>query len=60
MTIDTVVFFRVIKPYDATYQVSKLNSSVEEKTYSTLRTICGEHTLQDILEKRAEISDKIE
>lgn len=29
-------------------------------TYATLRTICGENTLQDLLEKRQEISDKIE
>ena len=35
-------------------------ASVAEVTYATLRTICGENTLQDLLEKRQEISDTIE
>ncbi len=34
--------------------------SVAEVTYATLRTICGENTLQDLLEKRQQISDTIE
>lgn len=34
--------------------------SVAEVTYATLRTICGENTLQDLLEKRQAISDTIE
>ena len=34
--------------------------SVAEVTYATLRTICGENTLQDLLEKRQEIADLIE
>ena len=35
-------------------------ASVAEVTYATLRTFCGEYTLQDLLEKRQEISDQIE
>jgi regulator of protease activity HflC (stomatin/prohibitin superfamily) len=40
--------------------VANVRASVCEITYATLRTICGEHTLQDILEKRQEIADVIE
>ncbi len=31
-----------------------------EVCYSTLRTVCGEHTLQELLEQRAKVSDVIE
>ena len=60
VNIDTVVYFRVIDPRKAAYKVENLTKSVEEISYSSLRTICGEHTLQELLEKRGEISDKIE
>lgn len=60
MNIDTTVYYRVIDPRKAAYRVDNLNNSVEEITYATLRQICGEHTLQDLLEKRQDIADQIE
>lgn len=33
---------------------------MKEITYASLRTICGEYTLQDLLEKRQHIADEIE
>mgnify|MGYP006948856588 CR=1 FL=1 len=44
----------------AYYTVESIMQSVAEVTYATLRTICGENTLQDLLEKRQAISDTIE
>jgi erythrocyte band 7 integral membrane protein len=52
VNIDTVVYYRVIDPKKACYRVSAINASVCEITYATLRTVCGEHTLQELLEKR--------
>ncbi len=60
VSIDTVVFFRVINPIKAVYQVNNIQAAVSEITYATLRTVCGEHTLQDLLEQRQKMSDEIE
>jgi len=45
VNIDTVVYFRIIDPKRSTYRVNNIGLSVEEVTYATLRTICGEHLL---------------
>lgn len=60
VNIDTCVYYRIIQPKEAYYSLNSIQSSVSEVTYATLRTFCGENTLQDLLEKRQEISDQIE
>ena len=59
VNIDTCVYYRVIDAKSAYYSLENITASVAEVTYATLRTFCGENTLQDLLEKRQEISDKI-
>lgn len=58
--IDTCVYYRIVDPKIAYYLIADNVLSVAEVTYATLRTICGENTLQDLLEKRQEIADIIE
>ena len=58
--IDTCVYYRLVNPKMAHYKIADMVISVAEVTYATLRTICGENTLQDLLEKRQEIADLIE
>lgn len=60
VNIDTSVYYRIVNPKMAYYTVESIMQSVAEVTYATLRTICGENTLQDLLEKRQAISDTIE
>ena len=60
VNIDTCVYYRIVDPMVAYYTIANINVSVAEVTYATLRTICGENTLQDLLEKRQEIADTIE
>lgn len=60
VNIDTCVYYRIIDPKIAYYTIANIQLSVAEVTYATLRTICGENTLQDLLEKRQEIADVIE
>lgn len=60
VNIDTCVYYRIIDPRVATYRIANIVMSVAEVTYATLRTICGENSLQDLLEKRQEIADTIE
>lgn len=54
------MYYRIIDPKIAYYTIANIQLSVAEVTYATLRTICGENTLQDLLEKRQEIADIIE
>lgn len=58
--IDTCVYYRIVDPKVAYYKIADIVLSVAEVTYATLRTVCGENTLQDLLEKRQEIADIIE
>jgi len=58
--IDTCVYYRIVEAKTAFYKIADIVLSVAEVTYATLRTICGEHSLQDLLEKRQEIADVIE
>jgi len=50
--IDTCVYYRIVDPKKAYYMMANINVSVSEITYATLRTVCGENTLQDLLEKK--------
>lgn len=52
VNIDTSVYYRIVDPKTAYYTLSNIMASVAEVTYATLRTFCGENTLQDLLEKR--------
>ncbi|MCB0369464.1 MAG: hypothetical protein KDD45_08445 [Bdellovibrionales bacterium] len=47
--IDTCVYYRIVHPKVAFYKIADIVISVAEVTYATLRTICGENTLQDLL-----------
>lgn len=41
--IDTVVFYRIVNPFRATYIVKDILASVIQLTFVTLRTIGGEY-----------------
>ncbi len=41
LLIDTVLFYRIIDPYRATYVVKDILASVMQLTFVTLRTVCG-------------------
>lgn len=52
VNIDTCVYYRIIDPKMVYYTLSNVQAAVAEVTYATLRTFCGENTLQDLLERR--------
>lgn len=57
--VDASVYYKIINPRKATYRISNLGMAVSQLTFSTLRCVCGIHTLQEILEKRKEITHAI-
>eukprot|EP00828_Plagiopyla_frontata_P033345 TRINITY_DN4329_c0_g2_i1.p1 TRINITY_DN4329_c0_g2~~TRINITY_DN4329_c0_g2_i1.p1 ORF type:complete len:303 (-),score=39.05 TRINITY_DN4329_c0_g2_i1:203-1111(-) len=56
VTIDASVYFKIIDPKRSLYRVFNVTDAVRFLTFSTLRNISGEHTLQQLLEKRIEIT----
>ena len=49
VNIDTCVYYRIIDAKVAYYTLANIMQCVAEITYATLRTMCGEYTLQDLL-----------
>ena len=56
VSIDAAVYYHVREPRIAFYSVDNLTRSVTELTYATLRSVCGHYVLQDLLEKRDEVT----
>lgn len=56
VNIDAAVYYHIREPRTAFYSVENLPRSVSELTYATLRSVCGHYVLQDLLEKREEVT----
>lgn len=54
--IDAAVYYNVKIPRKTYYSVADIHKSVQELTFATLRSICGHYVLQELLEKRDEVS----
>lgn len=62
--IETTVFYRTVDPYKLVYKLgnnlNEIRSLIGEMSYSAMRTVVGEHILQELLEDRQGIADDIE
>ena len=47
--IDAAVYYHVKIPRKTFYSVANIQRSVQELTFATLRAICGNYILQDLL-----------
>ena len=56
VTIDGAVWYHVKIPRKTYYAVNDIERSVRELTFSTLRSITGQYVMQDLLEKRDEVT----
>lgn len=57
--VDAAVYFRVINSFKASYSIQNATEAVGFHTYAVLRNVCGIYNLQDLLEKRYEVSQVI-
>ena len=55
--VDTVVWYRIVDPERAVMEVRKVDHAVEQVALTTLRTVLGQHTLDDILKAQDAIAD---
>jgi len=58
-TVDAVVYYKILDPQKATYNVNNFARSVPSLARTTLRAVVGKMTLTDANEKRDEINTKV-
>lgn len=56
VNIDSVIYFQVIQPKDASYEIADYIAGVEQLTVTTLRNVVGGMDLEDTLTSREEIN----
>ncbi|KAF9932710.1 hypothetical protein FBU30_007553 [Linnemannia zychae] len=58
--IDSVLYWHIINPSQATFGVSDVKSALIERTQTTLRHILGTRVLQELIENREAIGEEIQ
>ncbi|GAB7047117.1 SPFH domain-containing protein [Catenuloplanes indicus] len=56
VSIDTVLYFKVVNSSDATYQIANFLQAIEQLTVTTLRNVIGSFDLERALTSREEIN----
>ncbi|SNY25561.1 SPFH domain-containing protein [Paractinoplanes atraurantiacus] len=56
VSIDTVLYFRVVNPQRATYEIANFLQAIEQLTVTTLRNVIGSLDLERALTSREEIN----
>ncbi len=59
VSIDTVIYFQVTNPVDATYEIANYIQAIEQLTMTTLRNITGGMDLEQALTSRDEINNAL-
>ena len=58
--VDCIVYFKIINARESLYSVDNIKAAVAELAVSVIRAAIGHYTLQELLEKRAELAKNIE
>ena len=58
--VDAVIWFRIIDPELAVMRVREVAYAVAQVSLTTLRTVLGQHTLDDILKEQDTISEAMQ
>lgn len=58
--VNAVVYFRVIDPRNAIVQVENFMSATSQISQTTLRSVCGQMELDDLLSQREKINQKLQ
>ncbi|KAF9918512.1 hypothetical protein BX616_008213 [Lobosporangium transversale] len=58
--IDSIIYWHIIDPFQATYGVSDVRQALVERTQTTLRQVLGARLLQEIIENREQLAHEIQ
>ena len=59
VNVDTVLYFTITEPKDATYEIANPLQAIEQLTVTTLRNIIGSLTLEETLTSRDKVNDQL-
>ena len=59
MEIDALLYFQIMDPFKAAYEINNLPNAIEKLTQTTLRNIIGELELDETLTSRDTINNKL-
>ena len=59
MEINALLYFQIVDPFKAVYEISNLPNAIEKLTQTTLRNIIGEMELDETLTSRDTINTKL-
>src|ERR1051325_900840 len=59
VNIDSVIYYQVTAPKDATYEIANFIQAIEQLTVTTLRNVIGGMTLEDTLTSRDNINNQL-
>src|SRR5437764_11023778 len=59
VSIDTVLYFKVVDPVRATYEIANFLQAIEQLTVTTLRNVIGSLDLEKALTSRDEINRQL-
>ncbi len=59
VSIDTVLYFKVVDPVRATYEIANFLQAIEQLTVTTLRNVIGGMSLEDALTSRDHINAQL-
>jgi regulator of protease activity HflC (stomatin/prohibitin superfamily) len=60
VTVDAVVYFRVVDPQDAVVKVEHFSKATFLLAQTTLRSVIGQHELDELLSQRDRINDQLQ
>ncbi len=55
--VDAVIWYRIVDPEHAVMEVKNVSNAVEQVSLTTLRTVLGQHTLDDILKAQDTLAE---
>jgi len=55
--VDAVIWYRIVDPEHAVMEVKNVSNAVEQVSLTTLRTVLGQHTLDDILKAQGTLAE---
>ena len=58
--LTSVIYYHITSPHKAAFGISNIRQALVERTQTTLRHVIGARVLQDVIERREEVSQSIE
>lgn len=60
VSIDSVIYYHISNPFKAAFGISSVSTALIERSMTTLRSVIGTRTLQNVLTERETIAAEIE